>query len=188
MVEQVICKKCRSLTLRSKHGTEPCYFCGVRSKSIRVPMIWDRKTCPQCREALILGKCQFCLDTPRILTFGDPDDKSDMREEAKGNGSGGPVRAPDDLVTKSGHVGNCLAELIPAWAVGSAKGCKCKDIRVKLNKMGPDACEAKLDWIVQKLKGQKKYLRGALRKLPDSVAQCGVRFLVKKAIRMSREK
>ena len=98
------------------------------------------------------------------------------------------VAAPKSLEGRYDNVGNCLAELIPEWAVGSKKGCKCKDIQNKLNRWGTEGCEANIDWIVQKMKGQKKYLRGAMSKIPDSIAECGVRFLVKKAIKMSREK
>ena len=115
--------------------------------------------------------------------------------DANGKKTGGfeiEVRPPDrPRKSPAGlydNVGNCLAELIPEWAVGSKQGCKCKDIQALLNRWGTSECEERFDWIVQKMKGQKRHLRGALSKIPDSVAECGVRYLVKKAIKMSKKK
>ena len=99
-----------------------------------------------------------------------------------------PERLSKDPHGTFDNVGNCLAKLIPEWAVASREGCKCKDIQDKLNRWGTDNCEKNLELIVQRMKKQKKYLRGAMSMIPDSVAECGVRYLVKKAIKMSRKK
>ena len=172
-LRQVVCDSCKFLTLK-KHGKEPCYFCGVVGGFHEMPHSWDRSSCPQCNGS-VLGDigCQTCLKECRV--------KQLTRAQAS-------ERPPEDFDSRYDKVGNCLAELIPEWAVGSVKGCKCKDIRAKLNRWGSDGCEANIDWIVQKMKGQKKYLRGAMRKIPDAVAECGVRYLVKKAIKRSRQK
>ena len=140
---------------------------------------------------MICKKCKASFVTPSEVNHcrcGAKLDKSGNEIDLKkwhSKASEGRRKAASAL---HDNVGNCLAKLIPEWAVGSKKGCKCKDIQEQLNRWGTDGCEERFDWIVQKMKGQKRHLRGALSKLPDTVAECGVRYLVKKAIKMSREK
>ena len=123
-------------------------------------------------------RCGLILDGAGVVTG----------KTAHGNPGKRPVRPAKSPEGLYDNVGNCLAKLIPEWAVGSKKGCKCKDIQAKLNRWGTKGCEDNIEWIVTKMVGQKKYLRGALKMVPDGVAEGGVRWLVNKAIKMSKEK
>ena len=138
---------------------------------------------------MICNKCKAVFDKPMEVNHcrcGVSLDREGNEIDLKqwhAKASEGLTKDPEGLYD---NVGNCLAKLIPEWAVGSKQGCKCKDIQGQLNKWGTAGCEDNFDWIVQKMKGQKRHLRGALSKIPDSVAECGVRYLVSKAIKMSK--
>lgn len=171
-MKKVKCIKCGSLSIKGRHSSN-CYACGEDLSSL-AGEIHQLKACPVCKGPLTRSECLSCAQEPYHvkMTRLSKDPKS--------------VPVPSGQLYN--NVGNCLAKLIPEWAVGSKKGCKCKDIQEQLNRWGTNGCEERFDWIVQKMKGQKRHLRGALSKLPDTVAECGVRYLVKKAIKMSREK
>lgn len=140
---------------------------------------------------MICSKCKASFANPSEINHcrcGSKLDRSGNEIDIKkwhAKASEGRRKAANEL---HDNVGNCLAKLIPEWAVGSKKGCKCKDIQEKLNRWGTKGCEDNIEWIVTKMTGQKKYLIGALKKVPDGIAETGVRWLVKKAIKMSKEK
>lgn len=172
MVNLVICKTCTQQTLN--HGK--CYNCGGSTDGCRSLGEYRQESCPLCTGDLSEGHCRECEAIPYSIRMS----------EAFQNPP--PQPAPKSLEGRYDNVGNCLAELIPQWAVASQKGCKCKDHQATWNKWGTDQCEANFETIVAKLKQQKKYLRGAMKHIPDGVAETGVRYLVRKAIAMSREK
>lgn len=174
MVIKEQCTVCGSFTI--KHSRKAgCYNCGSKFEG-RVKMNYFDSACPVigCSSMLFKGKCMECSRVPYLARMGKPVKAPEVKAES-----------PDVL---HDNVGNCLAKLIPEWAVGSKKGCKCKDIQAKLNRWGTKGCEDNIEWIVTKMVGQKKYLRGALKMVPDGVAEGGVRWLVNKAIKMSKEK
>ena len=172
MVDLVICKTCTQQTL--DYGK--CYNCGGETTGCRLIGKHSLDTCPMCWTELIDSHCKPCEAIPYSIRMSDAFQNPP------------PQKAPKDLEGRFDNVGNCLAELIPQWAVASQKGCKCKDHQATWNKWGTDQCEANFEIIVSKLKQQKKYLRGAMKLIPDGVAETGVRYLVRKAIEMSREK
>ena len=172
MVELVICKTCTQQTLN--HGK--CYNCGGSTDGCRSLGEYRQDNCPTCYGDLTDTHCRECEAIPTSVRLSDAFKNPP------------PQPPPKDMTGRFDNVGNCLAELIPQWAVAAKQGCKCKDHQATWNKWGTDQCEANFEIIVAKLKRQKKYLRGAMRLIPDGVAETGVRYLVRKAIEMSREK
>ena len=174
MVIKEQCTACGSFTI--KHSRKAgCYNCGARFEG-RVKMNYHDHACPVegCSSLLFKGKCMECSRVPYLARAGKPVQA--------------PVRPAKSFEGLYDNVGNCLAKLIPEWAVGSKRGCKCKDIQEKLNRWGTKGCEDNIEWIVTKMTGQKRYLVGALKMVPDGIAETGVRWLVNKAIKMSKEK
>ena len=171
-MKKVNCNKCGSLSIKGRHGSG-CYSCG-NDLSAMSGEIHQLKACPVCNGSLTRSECLQCAQEPYQVRLSRL--------------SVDPRSAPVPSGRLYNNVGNCLAKLIPEWAVGSKKGCKCKDIQDKLNSWGTKGCEDNIEWIVTKMVGQKKYLRGALKMVPDGVAEGGVRWLVAKAIKMSKEK
>ena len=85
----------------------------------------------------------------------------------------------------SGRCGSALASLIPDWAVNDTKGCSCKSMQKQMDKLGVQWVNANREMLINHLVGQKKYLTGPLRLVPDAVARLGAEKLPDKAIKMA---
>jgi len=84
-----------------------------------------------------------------------------------------------------GRPGTALSSLIPDWATKDRSGCSCKSYAKKMDRWGVPGCETNRDQIINHLVGQKKYLTGPLKLVPDAVARAGATKLLDKAIRMA---
>lgn len=171
MVDLAICKTCTMQTL--DYGK--CYNCGGSTEGCKSIGKHSLETCPLCWTELIDSHCKPCEAIPYSIRMSDAFQNPP------------PQKTPKDLEGRFDNVGNCLEELIPDWAVANKKGCKCKDIKKTLNLWGTEKCEENFDWIVQKMTGQRKYLKKAFQLIPKSVSEGGVRWLIKRAIEMSKE-
>ena len=83
--------------------------------------------------------------------------------------------------------GSALESLIPKWAVQFEKGCKCRDMRDKMDKWGTESCEGRKDTIVAHLISQSDLLIPIFRGIPTALRKSAATRLVNKAIEMSRE-
>jgi hypothetical protein len=83
--------------------------------------------------------------------------------------------------------GSALESLIPKWAVQFEKGCKCRDIRDKMDRLGTRGVNAKKDQFVSHLMSQSDLLIPIFRGIPTALRKAAATRLVNKAIEMSRE-
>lgn len=82
--------------------------------------------------------------------------------------------------------GSALESLIPGWAVQFSKGCKCKDYRDKLDRLGTEAAQKKEDEIVAHLMSQSDRLVAVFRGIPTPLRRMAARRLFYKAIQLSK--
>lgn len=77
-------------------------------------------------------------------------------------------------------VGDHLKNILAAWGFQKVSGCRCRKYAAKMNRRGPDWCEANIGTVVWWLR-----LSARKRKLPflPPVA----RELIRRAIRLTRE-
>jgi len=85
-------------------------------------------------------------------------------------------------------VGSNLADKIPDWAVATKEGCKCRDYECKMNRWGPDKCEAQIDIIVNHLVQQSDRLIPMFKALPKPARKMLARVMVLQAISQERSK
>ncbi len=85
-------------------------------------------------------------------------------------------------------VGSNLARKIPAWAVATKKGCKCRDYECKMNRWGPDKCEEQLNLIVTHLMQQSDRLIPMFKLIPKPAHRALASAMVKFAISEERAK
>ena len=83
-------------------------------------------------------------------------------------------------------VGTELSKLIPSWAVQFKKGCGCKDMQKKMDRWGPDGCEAREDEIVAHLLSQSEHLIPAFKMMPGAMCKVIATRMVRHAIRQAR--
>ena len=82
--------------------------------------------------------------------------------------------------------GSALESLIPDWAVQFKTGCKCKDMRNKMDKWQVKGCEAREDMIVAHLMAQSDKLIAVFRGIPTPLRRMAAKRLFRKAIELSK--
>jgi hypothetical protein len=82
--------------------------------------------------------------------------------------------------------GSALESLIPDWAVQFKTGCKCKDMRDKMDKWRTSGCEAREDMIVAHLMAQSDKLIAVFRGIPTPLRRMAAKRLFRKAIELSK--
>lgn len=82
--------------------------------------------------------------------------------------------------------GSALESLIPDWAVQFKTGCKCKDIRDKMDRWQTRGCEAREDMIVAHLMAQSDKLIAVFRGIPTPLRRMAAKRLFRKAIELSK--
>lgn len=117
-------------------------------------------------------ECPVCAGSVPPQEAADPVSVSTVTTES----------VPESLV---GRPGSALASLIPDWAVNDTKGCGCKSMQKQMDKLGIQWANANREMLINHLVGQKKYLTGPLRLVPDAVARLGAEKLLDKAIEMA---
>lgn len=85
--------------------------------------------------------------------------------------------------------GSALESLIPQWAVSNSKGCKCRDKKKQMDRLGTDGCKQTKNYemLVDHLVKQSDRLIPMLRGIPHSFRERGARRLLDKAIKLSEE-
>ena len=82
--------------------------------------------------------------------------------------------------------GSALESLIPDWAVQFKTGCKCKDMRNKMDRWQIKGCEAREDMIVAHLMAQSDKLIAVFRGIPTPLRRMAAKRLFRKAIDLSK--
>ena len=82
--------------------------------------------------------------------------------------------------------GSALESLIPDWAVQFKTGCKCKDMRDKMDRWQIKGCEAREDMIVAHLMAQSDKLIAVFRGIPTPLRRMAAKRLFRKAIELSK--
>ncbi len=82
--------------------------------------------------------------------------------------------------------GSALESLIPDWAVQFKTGCKCKDMRDKMDKWRTSGCEVREDMIVAHLMAQSDKLIAVFRGIPTPLRRMAAKRLFRKAIELSK--
>lgn len=86
------------------------------------------------------------------------------------------------MSSKEGGPGTELAKLIPDWAVKDGKGCSCKSMAAKMDKMGPDWCLENIHGLIAHVLSQEDHLVPTLKILPAAAKRVGAALLLKRAI------
>jgi len=128
--------------------------------------------------------CTACQNTPAAMNINHVTIGLAISELANQK-----LPIPKELMTRLTHatkpiaklgVGTELKKLISWFPIPKQGNCRsCRSLEVKMNRWGPEACEAKISYILRKLR-----IAAARRSIPFSESLTKV--LVRKAIRNAR--
>lgn len=83
--------------------------------------------------------------------------------------------------------GSALESIIPNWAAQFAKGCGCRDMRVKMDRWGTTGCLHREDTIVAHLMQQPEKVVAIFKNIPMPIRRAAARRLFEKAIALSKQ-
>jgi|TARA_R100000479_G_scaffold148827_1_gene84370 hypothetical protein len=83
--------------------------------------------------------------------------------------------------------GSALESIIPKWAAQFAKGCGCRDMRIKMDRWGTTGCLHREDTIVAHLMQQPEKVVAIFKNIPMPIRRAAARRLFEKAIALSKQ-